>query len=377
MHVVLWGAYDLGKPRIRILRAGLVRNGIQLTECHVDVWRGVEDKSQMHGVGRWLWRLLRLLAAYPLLIARYLCLPRHDLVLVSYPGLLDLYVIRLFARMRKVPVAWDWFISAYDTIVLDRRLLQPDRVAAKLIKAVEGCGARRADLLFMDTAAHARRMESLYLLPRDSVGRVWVGAEAERFAPAPVVSPPADGAPLRVLFYGQFIPLHGIETIVAAARLLCDAPVEWTLVGDGQEAGRIRNELASHPLARLRWVPWVPYAELAARIAEADVCLGIFGTSDKAASVIPNKVFQTLCSGRPLITRDSPAMRELLPHPPRACRLVPPGDPAALAAAVLAVGEDLRYHADTLGDMQCVDSDVVGRQFLQLTDRFFEAWGRA
>src|SRR5512133_1244853 len=114
MHVVLWGAYDLGKPRIRILRAGLLGHGVQLSECHVDVWRGVEDKSQMRGVGRWLWRLSRLLAAYPLLVLRYLRLPRHDLVLVSYPGLLDLFVIRFFARMRRVPIAWDWFISAYD-----------------------------------------------------------------------------------------------------------------------------------------------------------------------------------------------------------------------------------------------------------------------
>jgi glycosyltransferase involved in cell wall biosynthesis len=49
--------------------------------------------------------------------------------------------------------------------------------------------------------------------------------------------------------------------------------------------------------------------------------------------VIPNKIFQTLAAGAPVITADTPAIRELLAEGP-AVRLVEPGNPAALAAAV-------------------------------------------
>ncbi len=64
-------------------------------------------------------------------------------------------------------------------------------------------------------------------------------------------------------------------------------------------------------------IPWVDYDTLHQHIADADVCLGIFGTSAKAANAIPNKAYQILAVGRPLVTRDSPAIRELsmIRHP--------------------------------------------------------------
>src|SRR5262249_30739236 len=66
--------------------------------------------------------------------------------------------------------------------------------------------------------------------------------------------------------------------------------------------------------------------------------LGIFGTSEKARRVIPNKVFQALACGAPVVTGDTPAMRELGDD---AALLVPPGDADALAEAVrsLAAGQ--------------------------------------
>ena len=112
-----------------------------------------------------------------------------------------------------------------------------------------------------------------------------------------------------MLFYGQFIPLHGIATIIRAARLLREESVEGTLIGRGQEAPGIRAMLDDVPLIKLKWIEWVEYGELQRFIEDSDVCLGIFGSSDKAQSVIPNKVFQIVAAGRPLITRDSPAIR--------------------------------------------------------------------
>ena len=48
--------------------------------------------------------------------------------------------------------------------------------------------------------------------------------------------------------------------------------------------------------------------------------------------MIPNKAFQALACGTPLVTADTPAARELLADGESAL-LVPPGDPEALAAA--------------------------------------------
>ena len=101
----------------------------------------------------------------------------------------------------------------------------------------------------------------------------------------------------------------------------------------------LRISARSGSSANVEWIEWVDYKELRDHIARADICLGIFGDTDKAARVIPNKVFQILSAGAPLITRDSPAIRELLSPDMPGVYLVPPGDPEALLEAVRRISE--------------------------------------
>jgi glycosyltransferase involved in cell wall biosynthesis len=372
MRVLFWGTYDTGKPRTRILRDGLRANGVEVEEIHASVWEGIEDKSQVAAFGAKLSVLLRWLLAYPRLLWRLARSERPDVILIGYPGLLDALLVATLARTRRIPVAWDVFLSLYDTICEDRRLLEPSSIAARMLRWLERAALRRGHLLFMDTVAHARRLERLFNLPEGSCDAVWVGVETQFFRPrAPTEI--MRGRSTRVLFYGQFIPLHGIDTIVAAASLLRDQPIEWHLVGTGQEAGRIRKLLAEDPLPKVRWTEWLDYAQLNLHLADADLCLGIFGTSEKAASVIPNKVFQIVAAGRPLITRDSPAIRELLTPSPPCAYLVPPGDARALADAVLAYS---RASPDKIAGGVCnehlvsrIDATAIGRQFLDAVER--------
>ncbi len=333
MRILWWGTYDKGKPRTRIMLRGLRELGIDVQECHVDVWTGVEDKTQIKGFGRRLVTLARWLSAYPRLLYRYLRAPPHDAVVVGYMGQLDVLVLWPFARLRRAPVVWDAFLSLYNTIVEDRALVGRQNPIAWGLYALEWLGCRAAQRVILDTAAHAAYFRERFRLDSNRVGVVFVGTEPEYFQARQVGEPTRDGPP-RVLFYGQFIPLHGVGTIVEAARLAVDDDIEWVLLGRGQEEGPVRATLASHPLPKLRWIPWVDYRELIDWIHSADVCLGIFGDTDKAARVIPNKVFQVLSAGAPLVTRDSPAIRELIGSARPGIELVPAADPSALYAAV-------------------------------------------
>ena len=71
----------------------------------------------------------------------------------------------------------------------------------------------------------------------------------------------------------------------------------------------------------------------------AGCSLGIFGTTEKALRVIPNKAYEALACGTPLVTSDTRASRELLADGENAL-LVPPGDPNALAEAVRRISQD-------------------------------------
>jgi len=126
--------------------------------------------------------------------------------------------------------------------------------------------------------------------------------------------------------------LHGIETIVAAARLVPE--IRFRIVGSGQLESRLR-ELP----ANVERIAWVDYHRLGDEYRRAGCALGIFGTSAKASRVIPNKAFQAIACGTPLVTADTTAARELLEGEESAL-LVAAGDPAALAGAVRRVAED-------------------------------------
>ena len=155
----------------------------------------------------------------------------------------------------------------------------------------------------------------------------FVGAEERLFRPG---WQPAED--FHALFVGKLIPLHGLETILAAARLAPELP--FRIVGSGQ-----LDALLDERPPNVEWIDWVDYERLPEENQRAGCALGVFGTSAKTGRVIPNKAFQALACGTPLVTADTPAARELL-RDGESALLVPPGDPEALAAAVRRLAGD-------------------------------------
>ncbi len=132
------------------------------------------------------------------------------------------------------------------------------------------------------------------------------------------------------------------------------------MIGSGQDEAETRTAAAANQA--VRWLDWVPAAELPALVAGSDVCLGIFGTSDKALRVVPNKVFQGAAAGCAIVTSDTAPQRRALPD---AAILVPPGDPEALAATLLRLADDraelvrLRRRAQLLAQQQFAPEQIV------------------
>jgi glycosyltransferase involved in cell wall biosynthesis len=201
----------------------------------------------------------------------------------------------------------------------------PGGARARLLRALDRASLRAADLVLADATAHADYLATLGV-PRDRIA-TWhhgVEPEFETLEPRPRVA-------RRVLFYGRYLPLHGIDTILEAAIRLGDR-ADFVLAGDGPERPRM-EALAARLGSRVTWRDEIPHRELPAELSAASVVLGVFGAGAKAAMVVPNKVYQAAAAGRPLVTRDGPALREVL-EPGVHCLACPPGDPAALAEAV-------------------------------------------
>jgi glycosyltransferase involved in cell wall biosynthesis len=179
------------------------------------------------------------------------------------------------------------------------------------------------------------------------------------------------GEPLRVVFYGLYTPLQGAPVIGAALGQIAGAPLEVTMIGDGQD--KAATMAAADGGVAVRWLDWVPAADLPALVASHDVCLGIFGASEKALRVVPNKVFQGAAAGCAIVTSDTAPQRRALDG---AAVLVPPGDPDTLAAVLLRLAGDrgevarLGRRARQLAGEQFIPEQIVLPLIQQLvTDR--------
>jgi glycosyltransferase involved in cell wall biosynthesis len=289
---------------------------VAVVEEHVSVWEGVRD-----GWSAGPRRVLELLGAEARLATRR---PQgFDAFIVGYPGHFDLPAAKRAAG--DAPILFNPLVSLADTLVADRRRFRAASLPARTFESIDRLAFNAADLVVADTQAQARFFADLAGL--DVVETCLVGAEDRLFRPT--WRPPDR---FTALFVGKLIPLQGVETILAAAALAPE--IRFRVVGSGQ----LSHLLAERP-PNVDHVPWIEYELLPAEIADAGCALGIFGTTPKAARVIPNKAFQALASAAPLVTADTPAARELLVDGESAL-LVPAGDPQALATAVRVLAAD-------------------------------------
>jgi glycosyltransferase involved in cell wall biosynthesis len=332
MTACLFGTYDRAHSANRLLRRALVAAGFGVEELHEPLWEDTRDKGASYFGGASLARLARRWAgASRRLAAAWRQRPGPPpLVVIGFGGQLDVLLAARVCRPR-AGLVFAPLVTLSETLVEDRAVFPAGGLRARLVAVLDRTTLRAADLVLADTESHAAYLRALGA-PADRVAVWHFGVEPEFVAPVQ-----GQANPRRVLFYGRHLPLHGIPTILRAAARLGDR-ADVTLLGSGPERPRM-EALATRLAAPVTWRDDVPLAALPAELAAASVVLGIFDAGRKAAMVVPNKVYQAAAAGRPLVTRDGPALREVL-TPEAHCLACPPGDPDALADAIVRLLDD-------------------------------------
>jgi glycosyltransferase involved in cell wall biosynthesis len=265
---------------------------------------------------------------------------KHDAVFAGFLAQPLMPLLRLFSRK---PVVFDAFISLYDTLCFDRKIFRANSLIGRFCRWLDQRSCDWAGAVTTDTLAHAAYFSETFNIPRDKFHRVYVGANEHAFRPAPAVLP--DRGEFTVFYYGTYLPLHGIDYIIRAAKLLEGRKdIRFEVVGRGGEKEKILGLARSLGLANVTFTDWIPYAELPAAISGADICLGgHFSGVEKAGRVISGKTFQFIAMGKPTIVGDCKASRELFTHGENAC-LCKMANAEALAEAVssLCGDRDLR-----------------------------------
>jgi len=263
---------------------------------------------------------------------------RYAAVYVPYPAPLVVFLLSLLPPGRRPKrILLDGFVSIYDTVVNDRKLWRVRAWRSRLLRALERRAFSTADLVLVDTPQNADFYAELFRLPRRKFEPLALATNESDYACQPYR---ATKGRCRVLFIGTLVPLHGVTTIAGAARLLSGRPgIHFRFLGDGVDAAELRAGLFG--VRNAVWQPrWHSAEELAQEIGEADICLGVFGVTDKTQRVCPYKLYAYASVGRSIITGDTEWLRSIEPADgSMPFRAVPVGDSQALADAILELAD--------------------------------------
>lgn len=319
--VCYFGSHKKGYSRNSIIKQGLKAVGYDIIECN--------SRANV---------LIRSL----ILFVKFLKIKDGiDIIIVSEMGHASMPVAKLISKVFNKRLIFDPLISAYDTIVEDRKIFSNNRLISSLIFNLDKISFKLADYILADTNEHKYYFSRIFDININIIEKVIVGADTTYYFPSDSIGNGEIENKFNVLFQGTYIPLHGIKYIIDAADILRhDDEIRFTFIGSGQMYEDMINYSKKLELNSIDFLPIVPQDELRNQIVNSDICLGIFGDSSKTKRVIPNKVYQYLACAKPIITGDTLAIRELLEHNNNVylCELA---DSKSLSESIIKLKEDI------------------------------------
>ncbi|GGD40736.1 hypothetical protein GCM10012288_13520 [Malaciobacter pacificus] len=229
----------------------------------------------------------------------------------------DVYFLMPFSKnqffknfFKRERIINDFFISNYDTYVYDRKKISKKNPRAWWKYFQDWFNFRFSKYLLSDTMAHFKYWEKLFGKFHGKHLVFPVLADRGIYFPS---KNEITSKKIKILFYGSFIPLHGIDVILNAFSIMEKENIDFEarIVGKGQIFNQMHTLYEELNLSNVTMNgEFMAEDELANLIREYDIVLGIFGDSQKAKSVIPNKVYQSTACKKCTVTMKSDVLSE-------------------------------------------------------------------
>jgi glycosyltransferase involved in cell wall biosynthesis len=312
--------------------------------------------------------------SYParfLRVALNICSQKNSDFDFAFVGFFGQPLVPLIRKFTRKPIIFDAFLSAYDTMCFDRKQFRPDSLAGRFFYWLDKSSCEQADRIVLDTNAHIDYFINTFGLQKEKFHRIFVGADDSLFYPR---EQDRDVDRFRIFYYASYLPLHGIEYVIQAAKMLeRDREIEFRIVGRGPRFKAIRRLALALGTTNVDFVDWIPYEDLPLEIAKADICLGgHFSDVEKAKRVVAGKTYQFIAMKKPVIVGDCPGNRELFAHKENAF-LVKMADAESLAQAILEMkdSESLRQKMAEAGYktfLQECSIEAIGKELKRLLE---------
>lgn len=313
MRVCYFGTYRSNYSRNQMMIEGLRQVGVDVIECHRPLWRGFEDRVAIVNGGwkkpAFSWRVIR---TYSGLLGEFFKLKDYDVMIVGYPGYIDIFVAYVLSLIKKKPLIWDVFNSLY-LMMTERRVGTTSPLMVKFVKHLERFAFRLPSRLILDNEVFIEWFQRIYNINVERFRTVPIGGDNRYFYP--ILGRKKQDKFFRVVYYGTYIPNHGVEYIIGAAQLLQDDPeIRFVMIGKGPDREKAQNLVLQANLRNVEFIDWVDWTELAQYIAQMDVVLGAFGISEQLLLTNNNKIYEAFAMYKPVVSSKSPAMPAVLQH---------------------------------------------------------------
>jgi glycosyltransferase involved in cell wall biosynthesis len=301
------------------------------TETLIEALKSIDDIDlyQARNLSKGFVRYFQTLAK--LIYIRFRHNPQY--YILGFRGYEFFWIVR-FITLGKILI-FDHMMSPYDSLINEKANISRKGIIARIVRYYEKSILSASDTILTDTELHKAYFQELFNVPGKKIFAIPVGAD-ENFRN---VNDPALGQNhpsfFHVLFYGSFLPLHGVDVILKSAVILRDYPIKFTLIGGNRlDLTDFHQAIRDLKLANITHIDWVDFEKLAEYISRADLGLGgPFGNTGQARRVITGKTFQLLFMKKAVVIGNIDYNTGFVDK--QNCLLVPQGDEKALADAIL------------------------------------------
>lgn len=269
----------------------------------------------------------------------------------------------------------EMYISGYDTLVKDRKLIEDGSKKAKAVMTKDILALTKSDYIIHTAAHEVSYWEKI----------IGINVEKEKVFIAPICNVSMlnlnrkfrqDGV-LKICWWGTFIPLHGLDNILQAMKILKEKKINFTCNLFGVNSTlfstyveKIQLEkLDSHVFLR-KDLSFSNVSLPRYLVNNCDLALGIFGNTDKASNVVPNKLIEALSMGIPTLTMNSPALREFF-NPETDLWTCEPS-PESIAESVLTIADGAAYPVDWEQTRQKVQDTFSVTHYQEVVSKVLE-----
>lgn len=288
-----------------------------------------------------IWRAISFISFVPFSFIKALRSGPTDVVLGTSPPLFQLPAPWLVSKIRGVPFVLE-ILDLWPEFAIGMGVLKNPF----LIKA-----ARIVEHFFYGAASHLVVNSPAF---KDYLVEHGIAAEKITVVPMGVeldfFDPEHDGAELKAKLglNGKFVATYAgalgqandLGTIIDAAIQLRDRPdIHFLFAGDGNQRPLLEELVQKHELNSITFGGFFPKEQMKDVLAASDACIATLRDIPAFRTPYPNKVFDYMAAGRPIVLGIAGAIREVVEEA-EAGICIPPGDSTALADAVRRLADE-------------------------------------